>query len=55
MEFYMIMPASLATASFECNERSREDSYSVMHYTEYYANDWWAGLTMLVVGGVIEC
>ena len=44
--FYMIMPASLVTASFECNKRNREDSYSVMHYTMqsvlyvlYYTND----------------
>ena len=55
MKFYMIMPASLATASFEYNERSREDSYSAMHYAEYYANDQWAGLTALIVGGAIEC
>ena len=39
MKIYMIMPASLVTASFECNERSREDSYSAMCYAEYYAND----------------
>ena len=36
MKIYKIMPASLVTASFECNDRSREDSYSVIRYAEYY-------------------
>ena len=26
-----------------------------MCYAEYYANNWWGGLTVLIVGGVIEC
>ena len=52
MKFYKIMPASLVTVPFECNERSREDSYSKINVLCRVLTQW-AGLTELIVGGVI--
>ena len=56
MKFYMIMPASLVTASNQLSERSREDSYSVLNDTMQSTKLMISGqVTSLFVGGASEC